>query len=486
MRCLALADALKEKGGDCSFICRTHPGHLGDLIGKRGYPVELLPSPNLVASSSAKSDAPVHADWLGADWQSDAQQTAASLTNLPDWLIVDHYAIDSRWESVLRKHSRKLMVIDDLADRPHDCDVLLDQNFLPDENRYAALAPANANVLIGPRYALLRSEFVSAGKRPETVIAPRLLVMFGGADRSRQTERILRLLADMVWQDPIDVVAGPLYPDMSALRETVAALPFATLHVSPENVVALMRHADFAVGAPGVTGLERCACGLPSVTVSQAGNQEPIGVALAEVGAHWYLGREADVTDADWQDALRVLAKQPTIRRHMSAAAAAICDGKGVSRVVAHLMHATMCVRRVEWSDGDLLFAWRNDERTRRHSHDPRPLDYEAHLRWLAMMLDDPHVDLLLLGTGVRDMACVRFDCQDETATLSIYVDPDLQGQGAGRGALSAAIDWLKAHRPALKKLFAIVLESNHASHRLFLSLGFTPGQTNYGLELQP
>jgi len=142
-------------------------------------------------------------------------------------------------------------------------------------------------------------------------------------------------------------------------------------------------------------------------------------------------------------------------------------------------------VRRAAKSDGDLLFAWRNDERTRRLSHDPRPLDYEAHLRWLAKTLDDSKVDLLLLGTDDRDMACVRFDCQEETAILSIYVDPDLQGKGVGRIALAAAIDWLKAYRPALKKLNSIVLESNHASHQLFLTAGFTPSHTNYVLDLQ-
>lgn len=485
MRCLALADALKIKGGDSRFVCRAHPGSLEALIRQRGYAVDLLPISPQGASSFDSADGPVHADWLGADWRIDAEQTAACLTAPVDYLIVDHYAIDSRWEGALRKYCRRIMVIDDLADRAHDCDVLLDQNFLPNADRYASLMPPSAIALIGPRYALLRDEFALTAERPETRSRPRLLIMFGGADRSRQTERVLRLLAEMAWQDPVDVVAGPLYPDMYALREMMATLPDATLHVAPTHIAALMRRADFSVGASGVTSLERCACGLPSITVAQAWNQEAIGTALAEAGAHWYLGREIEATDTDWQDALRMLARQSVIRHHMSVTATAICDGRGVRRVVAHLMQATMRVRRAEKSDGNLLFAWRNDEITRRLSHDPRPLDYEAHLRWLAKTLDDSKVDLLLLGTGDRDMACVRFDCQGEMAILSIYVDPDLQGQGVGRSALAAAIDWLKAYRPALKKLNAIVLESNHASHQLFLTAGFTPGQTNYVLDLQ-
>lgn len=485
MRCLALADALKERGGDCRFICRAHPGHLGDSIAKRGYAVELLPNPLQIVESPNQYGVYKHAEWMGADWQSDVQQTAAALADVPDWLIVDHYSIDRRWENAMRNHCRKIMVIDDLADRLHDCDVLLDQNFLPSVDRYAALVPVGAITLIGPRYALLRGEFSSARKRSGCAIAPRLLIMFGGADRSRQTERILWLLVEMGWQDPIDVVAGPLYSDVPALREALSALPAAVLHVSPGNIAALMRHADFAVGAPGVAGLERCSCGLPSITVAQAWNQESIGAALAEAGAHWYLGREAEATDADWKGALQMLGKHAAIRSHMSAAAAAICDGQGVKRVVAHLMHAEMSARIVTESDGDLLFAWRNHERTRRLSHDPRPFNYEAHLRWLAKTLSDPNVDLLLLDVSGLDMACVRFDCQGETATLSIYVDPDQQGRGVGNHALTTAIDWLKMRRPTLKQLNASVMEPNRASHQLFLSSGFKLEQRSYVLDLQ-
>jgi UDP-2,4-diacetamido-2,4,6-trideoxy-beta-L-altropyranose hydrolase len=430
-----------------------------------------------------------HAAWLGADWQNDARQTAAYLVRRPDWLVVDHYAIDRNWEEVLRTHCRKLMVIDDLADRSHDCDVLLDQNFLPgSELRYKTLVPRGAHTLIGPRYALLRSEFALNGSDfPERAHGDilRLLVMFGGADQGRQTEKVLRLLAGVSWQGPVDVVAGPLYPEMQALHEAVAALPSATLHVASENIALLMRKADLALGAPGVTSLERCACALPSLTVAHARNQEAIGVALAEAGAHWYLGREADASDADWLDALSVLARHRLIRHSMSVVASTICDGQGAQRVAVCLLLAAMNVRKADKTDSELLFAWRNDARTRRLSRDPSPLDRVVHLRWVAKTLENPDIDLLLIGMSGRDMACVRFDCRGDLATLSIYVDPDLQGQGIGRAALQSAIDWLRAHRPDLKLLFSNVLEANHASHQMFRNSGFVPDQTSYAFDLQ-
>ena len=127
MRCLILARALSEKGAECQFICREHEGHLIDLVRSSGFPVHILP---LYKQISANDAATPHAKWLGADWTVDARETLdAIIDKNVDWLVVDHYALASGWESILRKVAKRIMVIDDLADRPHDCDFLLDQNY---------------------------------------------------------------------------------------------------------------------------------------------------------------------------------------------------------------------------------------------------------------------------------------------------------------------------------------------------------------------
>jgi len=125
MRCLTLADALKAAGASCRFICREHPGHLLGLIRQRGHAAIALPEIVVDLSPAAREHPfqPAHADWLGADWPTDAGQTQMALQGLvSDWLIVDHYALDARWESAVKTKYRKLMVIDDLADREHICD----------------------------------------------------------------------------------------------------------------------------------------------------------------------------------------------------------------------------------------------------------------------------------------------------------------------------------------------------------------------------
>ena len=340
--------------------------------------------------------------------------------------------------------------------------------------------------MLGPRYALLRSEFSRKGdmarvvNRPE----PRLLVMFGGADAGNLTLRTVEALVRIGWKGPVNVVAGPLYPALGLLQAAVRTLPDATLHAPARDVAALMRSAGLAVGSPGVASWERCACALPSLTISQAKNQEKVGEALAEAGAHWYLGSADAVTDEELQQALLVLLRNVFARKAMSAVAASICDGQGVKRVIRQMLGNTLAVRPVRAEDAALLFSWRNDERTRRQSFDPRPLDPIGHVDWLMKVIHDEGRSLLLVSRAGRDVACVRFDCAAERATVSIYVDPDLHERGTGAPALMAAIDWLREARPEIQLVEADVLAGNQASHALFGSVGFAPARTRYELDL--
>lgn len=147
MRCLTLADELRRQGADIVFICREHPGNLIDLIEGKGHPVVRLLQAD--AEYMATSEDVTHATWLGVSWQQDAAETLTALGNTqPEWLIVDHYALDRRWGQKLRLHVGKIMVIDDLADRLHDCDLLSDQNLYPAmESRHDKLIPDNCQKL---------------------------------------------------------------------------------------------------------------------------------------------------------------------------------------------------------------------------------------------------------------------------------------------------------------------------------------------------
>lgn len=475
MRCLALAGALRAGGAECSFLCRSAGlGALADRIVAAGHALLLL-SQNEIA---VDSDGPPHAAWLPGGQRNDADACLAMLTGRrhADWLIVDHYALDHRWQSMMRGATSRIMVIDDLADRPHDCDLLLDQNLIDDmQGRYDGLLPAACVRLLGPRYALLREEFVRQTEPVErtTPEVPRLLIMFGGADSQNLTRRAVERLVSIAWPGDVDVVAGPLYGELASLQTAVSRLTRGYLHAPANNIAELMRRAELALGSPGVASWERCACALPAITIAQADNQEGVGRTLGEAGANFYLGRAESVTDDALIAALRTWLANDSARKAMSRAAAAVCDGDGLRRVVAKLMPPSVSIRRVCRSDAEMLFLWRNDERTRRYALDPKSLALTDHLTWVERILARSDVDLLLASSDNVPVACVRFDREGSRARVSIYANPGLHGSGFGTGALFASLEWLHTHHPEIGVTDADVLPDNRSSQALFTAVGY-------------
>jgi len=340
MRCLTLADQLRRDGARCRFVCRAHPGHLLGLIAERGHTAIALPCDP--AATDAGTPPPAHAAWLGAPWQEDARATAAALADArADWLVVDHYALDACWETALRPHCRALMVIDDLADRPHDCDLLLDQNLGRSAADYAGRVPGTCRVLAGPQYALLRPEFAVWRERLPARRQParpgHLLVNMGGVDQDNVTGEALAALRDCPLPDDcrITVVMGHQAPAVDAVRAQAAQLPWSTeVRVNVPDMARLMTECDLAIGAAGSTSWERCCLGLPALVVVLADNQQPIADALQAAGAAQAITRAT--LAAELQDFLQ-RADLGAVLDRMREKAAAITDGRGAARVAGHL-----------------------------------------------------------------------------------------------------------------------------------------------------
>lgn len=340
MRCQTLAHALRDKGADCRFVCREHPGNMIDYLRRQGFDVVSLPIPDSCQPNS-ETDALqlAHATWLGCDWATDADQTRVGAGEMiVDWLIVDHYALDARWEQALRPVYRKLMAIDDLADRAHVCDVLLDQNMVEKiDTRYHGKVPEHCTCLLGPEYALLRPEFnalrpASLARRQMPELS-RLLVFMGGSDEENETSKVVDGIkqANRKWQH-IDVVVGQSFPAIQALKNDLAGFPSATLHVQTSDMARLMTAADLAITAGGSVTWEKCALGLPSLVAIQGDNQHPIATKMHECGAQITLGLASELTPATYAhylDAVRLDALSAMIQ-----SAAAICDGSGFASVL--------------------------------------------------------------------------------------------------------------------------------------------------------
>jgi UDP-2,4-diacetamido-2,4,6-trideoxy-beta-L-altropyranose hydrolase len=261
-------------------------------------------------------------------------------------LIVDHYALDARWERALRPACRRLMVIDDLADRPHDCDLLLDQNLGRDAHDYVSRVPAACVVLVGPGFAMLRRAF--AALRESSLarrLHPRLvkvLVSMGGVDRDNATGTVLAALRGCRLPDDacVTVVMGPHAPWIGNVREAAATLPWSTeVRVNVREMAPLMADSDLAIGAAGSTSWERCTLGLPTLMVVLADNQREAACALAKAGAVTSIDSPDEIADGLPRAVARLVA-DPALLRAMSEHAARVCDGMGAARVAGILATA--------------------------------------------------------------------------------------------------------------------------------------------------
>ena len=287
MRCLTLAQALKENGVNVEFICRKHEGNLIDKICSNGFNVHKLEVLEEV------DDKLIHSHWLGSTQQQDADDCINILkAKKTSWLIVDHYALDSQWQKRLKPYYEKLMVIDDLADRKHQCDILLDQTFARQQEDYLILTPKNCQLLLGSQYALLRPEFsewrefsLERRSKPEF---KQLFINMGGVDVNNVTENILdRLeLCNLSNDMSITVVMGGSAPYLESVKSKSITLPYKTeVKVDVGNMAELMANADIAIGASGATTWERCCLGLPTIQLITAYNQEFIASKLNKINA---------------------------------------------------------------------------------------------------------------------------------------------------------------------------------------------------------
>jgi len=342
MRCLTLADMLREKGVDVSFVCRELPGNLSWLVREKGHSLFLLPFDGREPASGDVLSG--YARWLGTDWATDADQTLTALSGESDidWLIVDHYALDEKWEKSLRWRVGYIMVIDDLANRRHDCDLLLDQNLYDQlEIRYDGLVPGHGRKLMGPQFALLRPEFAQARKTmcQRDGHIRRVLVSFGGADSNNVTLKVVEAIRRLGRSDiAVDVVVGAANPYHKSLERRCRSLPGCRLHRQVKNMAELMSESDLAIGGGGSTTWERCCLGLPTIFIATAEHERRVAQVCGSVGIGRYLGYYADITSDDIKEELERVCDQTETIRKWSEKAASMVDCLGTGRVCGEVM----------------------------------------------------------------------------------------------------------------------------------------------------
>ena len=317
MRCLTLADELKKQNHNATFICRELKGNLIKLIEHR---VLILP-----VDKDFQSD-DLYLSWLGATQEQDAKQTIQVIHDNADLLIVDSYALDEVWHKQLKPHAKKIMVIDDLADREFDCDVLLNQNLASKQGDYQGKVPSDCELLLGCEYALLRPEFAAfrkraLEKRKKTQEIKNILISMGGSDKKNITYNVLQQLNDG-FNIVVVLSSASLHREM--IMDYVKGKNIEVI-INADNMAELMLDADLAIGAGGSTSWERCCLGLPTLLFVIAENQRVIAENLEHLGAV--------IIVRSLKDDLQMMVSNFELWKTMSEKSQAICDGFGVKRI---------------------------------------------------------------------------------------------------------------------------------------------------------
>lgn len=428
MRCCVLADKLVEFGWSCMLVTSVQT-------------LSMIPA--LQRFDNIAPDV----------WQVDPREC--------DLFVVDNYDLDVTYESKFRDVAQLILVIDDLANRKHNCDILLDQTLGRSVVDYINLVPENCLVLTGAEYTLIRKDIskqrlASLLRRKHAKDWQRALVSLGGADDGTFTIQALAKLKEVGFLGAIDITLG-FAPNMQTVEEYTSTMPNVCLLHTGQNISELLTNADFAIGAAGSSCWERACLGLPQFLLKTAKNQELIFKNLGSDNFNeFYNDRNRSNNNA------HLLAIQ--------------IDGLGVFRVINHVtaindkQHRSVWHSKVTSADMDLVFSWVNNQDLWRHSFNREAPDYAKHKEWFTSKIADPYVMFEKIIVNGIPCGTVRLDYIEDGDhwRLSWYILPQYQGSGIGTIALRFA-----KNMALNKKIKAEVLHENIASKIVIERAGF-------------
>ncbi|MDH5325759.1 MAG: UDP-2,4-diacetamido-2,4,6-trideoxy-beta-L-altropyranose hydrolase [Gammaproteobacteria bacterium] len=470
MRCLTLADAINE--AKIYFICRETQLDLDYYITKHGHTLITLPDINRTKFQVSTLES--YKDWLGVSFSEDASDTIDAVAALNiDWFIVDHYGIDYQWHAMLRPHVQNIMVIDDLANRRLDCDILVNSALDVDSGDYRLYIDKPCLFRLGPKYALLRSEYLALRekalrKRKMYNGVKTLLIFMGGMDERNYALKVLQLLVKMkgLSIEKIVVVLGKGAPHVDEINDISREYPVAMeVLVGVDNMAELMLQADLSIGSGGTASWERCVLGLPSLVTFIAENQKENICQLQARGAVRLWEQLEDL-----KEIIEDVVSDKSKWYSMFENSIDICDGLGATRLVDIL---SMTCRSANAKDVDLLYKWTNDPVVRSSAFKTDMIERGAHEDWFEKKLKNNNCLLYIFECNSIPVGQVRFDIIDSVAEISYSVDANYRGAGIGQIILWSALKKLKEESRAIEKIKGQVKTQNIASNKIFNSLGF-------------
>lgn len=489
MRCLTLAEAFQETGHECIFISRLLKGNLIQSIKSRGFDCNSLENIN-----NKQKTLKGYETWLGVSQKLDALQSKEVLCGkIVDLLVIDHYAIDYQWQSQLKNYAKKILVIDDLANRRHKCDFLLDQTYERKVQDYKKLTPKKCKFLLGSRYALLRGEFnefrEKSLKRRKVTKLKKIFINMGGVDNENFTSKIIYNLTKTNLSPEVSliIVLGRHSPHIDCVIQKANQLPYPSkVLVEPTNIAELMSECDLAIGAAGSSSLERCSLGLPSIQIVVAENQKTISERLNEIGA--VITCEIEEFKEQMNEILKNIS---IVLKKLTYKSKNLCDGFGAKRVVNNIYSAAIGdfvaskdkIKLYNYYDLSYkqslkLLSLRNNDEIRKWMRSDKIIQKNKHFQFiydLEKRLDIYYFAIFKNGYvyGAFYFTKINNKCYE----IGIFTNVKKSIKGMGTKTLNLAIN--SAHILGIKLLKLNVLEENIKAIALYRKFGFHEvGQT--------
>ena len=378
-----------------------------------------------------------------------------------DLLVVDNYDLDQTYEQHFRPFAQKILVIDDLANRPHECDVLVDQTYGRAANDYKSLVPDSCVILTGGDYALIRKEFrelrpKALEKRRNTTEIKRVLISMGGGDVIHWTIEALKMLNGVDFKGEIDIAIGFSVEDKSSIDQFIKTLSNKVIVHVNGNMPELNYNADFAIGAAGSSVWERACLGLPQFLIMTADNQKEIVKLFSDVNFSELYARLQN----NYQNYKNYLVRD--------------MDGLGINRICSITEYPQSAnqvhLRKATLLDKDVIFEWQNSPQIRQYFKNPNPPTYSDHQTWFDQRINQYENPYWIICENQLEIGVISlvYDGIKNHYDLSWLVVPEKHGQGLGAKSLKLALEYIKPF-----KVHAFVMKNNIASHKSLIKLDF-------------
>lgn len=479
IRCLTLAKVLEKHGANCKFICRDHQNNFNEKIRKENFEIMALPYLNKLKSiRRTKNVVSDYSKWIGASWNDDAKQTIDILKKEKiDWLIVDHYGLDKKWEKKLRPYTKKIMVIDDFLDREHDCDLFLNQNLISNKVKFKKNLPHDCVTLLGPDYALLQPSYRKLHKTTAARSGPikRVLIYFGGTDCGELIKTTILSFIKLKKQELfLDIVLNQKTKNLNEIETLAKFNKKIKIYFEMRSLDNLISRADLSIGAGGVTSWERCCLGLYTLVVTLEKNQILIAKALQKKKLAKWIGDIEHINQKKIVSALKEVFKNDISK--LSDNCKQITDGNGtrkVSAIISLNSDIKLKARLAKIEDKDLVFNWANDPLVRKNALDKKKISKLKHSRWFSSRIFNLSKFNIFIVETIDELPVgqVRFEKKRNQWIVSYSIANYARGKGLGTKLLKTAIRVFG--RNGQFKIIGYVKKNNFKSCKIFEKLGF-------------